>query len=105
MLAEVLPAVFQRVFVKPNELELEKPYIHRNIMLTQQAYNLHQIAVKSFPVAVGRTGWETPLGTFHVFQMLRDPDWEHPLTREIFEAGEPGNDLRLRFREVEGQLP
>src|SRR5438132_3307588 len=50
-------------------------------------------SVKSFPVAVGRTGWETPLGTFHVFQMLRDPDWEHPLTREIFEAGEPGNEL------------
>jgi uncharacterized protein len=49
LLAEVLPGVFQRVFVKPNELELEKPYIHRNIMLTQQAYNLHQIAVKSFP--------------------------------------------------------
>ena len=50
VLAELLPAAFQRVFVKPNELELEKPYIQRNIALTQQAYNLHQIAVKSFPV-------------------------------------------------------
>ena len=50
VLAEVLPAAFQRVFVKPNELELEKPYIQRNIVLTQQAYNLHQIAVKSFPI-------------------------------------------------------
>ncbi len=50
VLAELLPAVFERVFVKPNELELETPYIRRNIVLTQQAYNLHQIAVKSFPV-------------------------------------------------------
>jgi hypothetical protein len=31
------PALFQRVFVKPNELALEKPYIERNIALTQQA--------------------------------------------------------------------
>src|SRR6202011_2338535 len=40
----------QLVFVKPNELQLEKPYIQRNIDLTQQAYNLHQISVKPFPV-------------------------------------------------------
>jgi uncharacterized protein len=49
VLAELVPAVFQRVYVKPNELQLETPYIQANIALTQQAYNLHQIAVKSFP--------------------------------------------------------
>ena len=50
VLALVFPALFQVVFVKPNELQLEKPYIGRNIDLTQQAYNLHQISVKPFPV-------------------------------------------------------
>jgi uncharacterized protein len=50
VLAVALPALFQVVFVKPNELQLEKPYIQRNIELTQQAYNLHQISVKPFPV-------------------------------------------------------
>src|SRR3984893_5406124 len=50
VLALVFPALFQVVFVKPNELQLEKPYIQRNIDLTQQAYNLHQITVKPFPV-------------------------------------------------------
>jgi uncharacterized protein len=50
VLALVFPALFQLVFVKPNELQLEKPYIQRNIDLTQQAYNLHQISVKPFPV-------------------------------------------------------
>jgi uncharacterized membrane protein (UPF0182 family) len=49
VLAEVLPAVFQRVYVKPNELQLEKPYIQSNIALTQEAYNLHRVRVKSFP--------------------------------------------------------
>jgi len=45
----VIPAFFNRVFVKPNELQLEKPYIQRNIALTQLAYNLHQITAKPFP--------------------------------------------------------
>src|SRR5438128_9090060 len=33
--------------------------------------------VKTYSIAVGRAGWETPLGIFHVFQMERDPDWKH----------------------------
>src|SRR5438132_1190746 len=38
VLALMFPALFQLVFMKPNELQLEKPYIERNIDLTQQAY-------------------------------------------------------------------
>ena len=49
VLSGVVPVLFKRVFVKPSELELEKPYIQRNIALTQLAYNLHQITAKPFP--------------------------------------------------------
>ena len=49
VLSEVIPGLFQRVFVKPTELQLERPYIQRNIALTQQAYDLHQITAKPFP--------------------------------------------------------
>ena len=49
VLSAVVPGLFQRLFVKPNELKLEKPYIERNIALTQQAYNLRQITPKPFP--------------------------------------------------------
>jgi uncharacterized membrane protein (UPF0182 family) len=49
VLSELVPGFFQRVFVKPTELQLEKPYIQRNIALTQQAYDLHQITAKPFP--------------------------------------------------------
>ena len=51
--AEVLPGLFQRFFVKPSELQLETPYIQRNIALTREAYNLRQIAVKPFPAEQG----------------------------------------------------
>jgi len=49
----LVPAFFQRLYVKPSELELETPYIARNIALTRQAYNLHQIAAKPFPAEEG----------------------------------------------------
>jgi uncharacterized membrane protein (UPF0182 family) len=49
VLSGMVPALFQRVFVKPSELALERPYIERNIALTQQAYNLRQITPKPFP--------------------------------------------------------
>ena len=48
LFAEVVPGLFERFFVKPNELQLERPYIQRNIALTREAYNLGQIAVKPF---------------------------------------------------------
>ena len=50
VLAEIMPALVQRVYVKPNELQLETPYIQRNIASTQQAYDLHRVAVEPFPV-------------------------------------------------------
>jgi uncharacterized protein len=53
VLSIILPAVFQRFYVKPSELRLETPYIERNIALTQEAYNLRQIAVKPFPAEQG----------------------------------------------------
>ena len=46
----IVPGLFQRLYVKPSELELETPYIARNIASTRQAYNLDQITVKPFPV-------------------------------------------------------
>ncbi len=48
LFAEVAPWLFERFFVKPNELQLEAPYIQRNIDLTREAYNLQQITVKPF---------------------------------------------------------
>jgi uncharacterized membrane protein (UPF0182 family) len=48
VLSDMAPVLFRQVFVKPSELQLEKPYIERNIALTRQAYNLDQIAAKPF---------------------------------------------------------
>ena len=41
-------ALFQRIYVKPNELKLESTFIARNIMQTREAYKLRNIVVKPF---------------------------------------------------------
>lgn len=42
----------------------------------------------SFPVAIGQEGWETPTGSFKVFQMYRNPVWQHPITGQTVPPGE-----------------
>jgi uncharacterized membrane protein (UPF0182 family) len=48
VLSGAAPMLFRYFVVKPSELQLEKPYIERNIALTRRAYNLDQIATKPF---------------------------------------------------------
>ena len=49
IIAPLFTALFERVYVKPNELNLEAPYIARNIALTRDAYKLNNVIVKPFP--------------------------------------------------------
>jgi uncharacterized membrane protein (UPF0182 family) len=77
MLSGVIPVLFKRVFVKPSELQLEKPYIQRNIALTQLAYNLHQITARPFPAEQDLT-FKTLEANKATVDNIRLWDW-HPL--------------------------
>ena len=50
----------------------------------------------SYPVAIGKKGWETPVGHFQVIQMEYDPAWEHPHTGQIVPPGK-NNPLGRRW--------
>lgn len=50
----------------------------------------------SYPVAVGRAGWETPTGSYEVMTMIEDPSWENPFTGAVIPAG-PNNPLGDRW--------
>jgi L,D-transpeptidase ErfK/SrfK len=41
----------------------------------------------SYPIAIGKAGWETPVGTFEIIDMQRDPVWENPFTGKIIPPG------------------
>ena len=75
LLSGLIPGLFQRLFVKPNELQLEKLYIERNIALTQQAYNLRQITPKPFPAEQGLT-FKTLEANKATIDNIRLWDWQ-----------------------------
>lgn len=48
LVAGVWPSLVQRFIVSPNEARLEAPYIERNIAMTRRAFDLTDVAGKSF---------------------------------------------------------
>jgi len=52
--------------------------------------------VKTYPVAVGQPGWETPVGKFKVEKKLENPVWQQPITGELIKTG-PENPLGKRW--------
>jgi uncharacterized membrane protein (UPF0182 family) len=47
----IIPAVFQRFRVEPQELARERPYIENNIDATRKAFNLNGVTTKNFPAS------------------------------------------------------
>ncbi len=121
VLALLVPALFQRVYVKPSELQLEAPYIQRNIALTQEAYNLRQITVKPFPAEQGLTfqslqanratidnirlwDWQPLMDTYAQLQEIRTYYKFHDVDVDRYELGGSYQQVMLSARELEPAL-
>jgi uncharacterized protein len=121
LLSDVLPGLFQRVFVKPNELQREKPYIARNIALTRQAYNLHQIVVKPFPAEQDLTfkaleankatidnirlwDWQPLMDTYAQLQEIRTYYKFHDVDVDRYRLADTYQGVTLTARELKSSL-
>ncbi|NJO39498.1 MAG: L,D-transpeptidase [Cyanobacteria bacterium RU_5_0] len=77
--------------------EAVQPDLHLVIRLSDRrvyVYENDQMKT-SFPIAIGRSGWETPTGSFEVLQMQPNPIWQNPFTGELIP---PGSDNPLGSR-------
>lgn len=79
-------------------LELQPPVNQKTrleVSLSRRQVTVYRgvVEVKKYPLGIGRSGWETPTGTFSVVQMVRDPIWMNPLTGQIVPADNPANPL------------
>jgi L,D-transpeptidase ErfK/SrfK len=52
--------------------------------------------IQDFPVAIGQDNWQTPVGTFKVQSMHKQPHWQHPITKQSIGPG-PDNPLGNRW--------
>ena len=123
VLALAVPALFQRIYVKPNELQLETPYLQRNIALTQEAYKLHQFTVKPFPAEQGLTfqslqdnratidnirlwDWQPLMDTYAQLQEIRTYYKFHDIDIDRYEIGDSYQQVMLSARELDpARLP
>ena len=123
VLGFIVPALFQRIYVKPNELQLETPYLQRNISLTQEAYNLRQITVKPFPAEQGLTlqslqdnratidnirlwDWQPLIDTYAQLQEIRTYYKFLDIDVDRYELGGSYQQVMLSARELEAtRLP
>lgn len=48
---------------------------------------------KSYPIAIGQEGWETPRGIFHVLYKKKNPSWQHPIIPNHVIPPGPDNPL------------
>ncbi|MCU0548629.1 MAG: L,D-transpeptidase [Leptolyngbya sp. Prado105] len=51
----------------------------------------------TYSVAIGQEGWETPVGSFKVSEMVKNPAWQHPITGEKIPPGDQDNPLGKRW--------
>jgi L,D-transpeptidase ErfK/SrfK len=86
------PAPPKTTIVKPPELPWgDRAYDTRlTVDLSDRVVYLHRHdkLTASYRLAVGQPHWETPVGTFRIRQMVKNPTWQHPLTDEVFPPGE-----------------
>lgn len=50
----------------------------------------------SYPIGIGKAGWETPTGNYKVMDMQPHPIWEEPWTGKVILEG-PDNPLGVRW--------
>ncbi len=90
-LLDLIPSV-----AEPNA-PIEEP---ARLVLRLRSRRVHLIKgdreIVSYPVAVGKTGWETPQGQFEVMQKIPDPVWKHPWNGNLVPPG-PRNPLGRRW--------
>lgn len=78
--------------VLPKINNLDERYLYQPQPVTRLVLKLGQRRVfvyqdqelkTSYPVAIGKQGWETPIGKFKVDRLERNPTWQNPWTNQI----------------------
>ena len=87
----VLPAIFQKLRVEPNEITLEKSYIENSIQFTRHGFNLQHIEEKKFP-ASGDFNQQLVENNKTLFSNVRLWDW-----RALDAVYEQFQEIRLYY--------
>jgi uncharacterized membrane protein (UPF0182 family) len=116
------PALVQKYFVEPSELELETPYLKSNIELTRKAFNLDGIEEKAYPSLMDLTpedisrnqetvdnirlwDWRPILQTYRQTQEFRLYYQFYDVDVERYHTEDGYHQVMLSARELAQELP
>jgi uncharacterized membrane protein (UPF0182 family) len=88
----LVPALFQRFMVQPNELALETPYLKNNIEFTRKAYSLDAIQETFYPALSDLTS-EVIARNQDTIQNVRLWDW-----RPLLQMYKQAQEIRLYYQ-------
>ncbi len=88
----LLPALFQRFAVQPNELTLETPYLTHNIEFTRKAFSLDSIQETSYPALADLTS-DVIARNQDTIQNVRLWDW-----RPLLQMYQQAQEIRLYYQ-------
>ncbi|MCY6488587.1 L,D-transpeptidase [Leptolyngbya sp. GGD] len=90
-----------QAMVAPKASPAPSPVIETNLVVDLSDRKVRLFEKKklkaTYPIAIGQEGWETPIGSFKVSQMVENPTWQHPITGEHIPAGDQDNPLGKRW--------
>lgn len=97
-----LPPLKSAYITNPNrrlfEFELS-PVTRLEVSISRRtvtAFN-GETRLKTYPVAVGREGWSSPIGEHRVLQAIEYPAWQNPFTGDVIPSKDPENPLGDRW--------
>lgn len=82
LLATLLAAIYQAIWVTPNEVEAEKPYLEYHIEATRFAYGLNALREADFPV---ETLTESELASIAASALQNMRLWDHRPLLEVYQ--------------------
>ncbi len=94
----LVPSLFQRFIVQPNELVLETPYLKNNIEFTRKAYGLDAIQETSYPALSDLTS-EVIARNQDTIQNIRLWDW-----RPLLQTYKQAQEIRLYYQFYEADV-
>jgi uncharacterized membrane protein (UPF0182 family) len=88
----VVPALFQHFVVKPNELELEEPYLTSNIDFTRKAFGIDKVVERPYPAATD-LNYNDIAANQETLRNVRLWDW-----RPLLQSMRQLQEIRLYYR-------
>jgi L,D-transpeptidase ErfK/SrfK len=91
-----LPTLGDEKIYLPNEAEV--PGLRLVVKLSKRRVYVYERdkVIASYPIAVGKPGWETPTGEYKVFNMEKNPTFKSFKSGRIIKPG-PDNPLGVRW--------